>query len=142
MTIRLASPEDNEHIFKIWYACFTDDQAYIMNYLKYCLPYTKTWVLGVENGEFVSCLSIIPSYFILNSKIIRGGYLYAVGTLPEHRGNSYSKIAGKRFFHSFWLNPPQNLCSCYTHVPPFKTPYIKARQHIMLSTTVLDQDNK
>ncbi|OFY39497.1 MAG: hypothetical protein A2X18_05245 [Bacteroidetes bacterium GWF2_40_14] len=95
MTIRLASPEDNEHIFKIWYACFTDDQAYIMNYLKYCLPYTKTWVLGVENGEFVSCLSIIPSYFILNSKIIRGGYLYAVGTLPEHRGNSYSKILMK-----------------------------------------------
>ncbi len=92
MTIRLATNKDSEHIFKIWHACFTDDQAYIMTYLKYCLPHTKTWVLGVGNGEFVSCLSIIPSYFVLNSKIIRGGYLYAVGTLPEHRGNSYSKL--------------------------------------------------
>lgn len=92
MTIRLATWKDNEHIFKIWYACFTDDQAYIMNYLKYCLPHTKTWILGIENGEFVSCLSIIPSYFTFNSKIINGGYLYGVGTLPEHRGNSYSKI--------------------------------------------------
>jgi len=92
MTIRLASNKDSEHIFKIWHACFTDDQAYIMNYLKYCLPHTKTWLLEVENGEFVSCLSIIPSYFALDSKIIRGGYLYAVGTLPEHRGNSYSKL--------------------------------------------------
>ncbi|MFA5848631.1 MAG: GNAT family N-acetyltransferase [Bacteroidales bacterium] len=92
MTTRLAFNKDSEHIFKIWYACFTDDKAYIMNYLKYCLPHTKTWVLEVENGEIVSCLSIIPSYFVLNSKIIRGGYLYAVGTLPEHRGNSYSKI--------------------------------------------------
>ena len=92
MIIRLAQVKDNEHILKIWRACFSDDQAYIDNYLKYCLPYTKTWLLGLEEDLFVSCLSVIPSFTTFNKDIYRGGYLYAVGTLPEHRGNSYSKI--------------------------------------------------
>ncbi len=92
MTIRLATNKDREHIFKIWLACFTDDQAYINNYLKSCFPHTKTWILEVEKHQFVSCLSIIPSYFNSENEINKGGYLYAVGTLPEHRGNSYSRI--------------------------------------------------
>jgi len=92
MIIRLADERDNEHIFKIWQACFTDDEAYIDNYLKFCRPYTKTWLLAVDTTTFVSCLSIIPSFVNYNNDIIRGGYLYAVGTLPEHRGNSFSKI--------------------------------------------------
>ncbi|MEN6618538.1 MAG: GNAT family N-acetyltransferase [Rikenellaceae bacterium] len=92
MIIRLASNKDIEYIFKIWHACFTDDQAYITNYLKYCVPHTKTWLLGLEKENFVSCLSVIPSYILMNFKQIRGGYLYAVGTLPEYRGNSYSKV--------------------------------------------------
>lgn len=92
MHIKLAGIEDREHISKIWRACFSDDQDYIDNYLNYCLPHTKTWLLGVEKGKFASCLSIIPSLVSLENKIYNGGYLYAVGTLPEYRGNSYSKI--------------------------------------------------
>jgi ribosomal protein S18 acetylase RimI-like enzyme len=92
MNVRLAEEKDNEHIFKIWQACFTDDKAYIDNYLKYCLPHAKTWLLTLENSEIVSCLSVIPSFVNYNNIIIKGGYLYAVGTLPEHRGNSFSKI--------------------------------------------------
>ncbi|MFA6333954.1 MAG: GNAT family N-acetyltransferase [Bacteroidales bacterium] len=92
MIVRLAEVKDNEHIFKIWRACFTDDHVYIANYLKYCLPHTKTWLLGIKDDIYVSCLSVIPSFIIFNNVIYKGGYLYAVGTLPEHRGNSYSKI--------------------------------------------------
>lgn len=92
MTVKLAKERDGEHIFKIWRACFTDDKAYIDNYLKLCLPYTKTWLLGLDSGEFVSCLSVIPSFVTIKNKNYRGGYLYAVGTLPEHRGNSYSSL--------------------------------------------------
>lgn len=91
MIVRLASDKDSEHIYKIWHTCFSDDQVYITNYLKYCLPHTKTWILGLNENEFVSCLSVLPSFVLKNDKEIRGGYLYAVGTLPEHRGNSYSK---------------------------------------------------
>lgn len=92
MNVRLSELTDNKHISKIWQTCFTDDQVYINNYLKYCLPYTRTWLLETNKNELASCLSIIPSYILSNNNIYRGGYLYGVGTLPEHRGNSYSRI--------------------------------------------------
>lgn len=92
MIVRLATEKDEDSIFKIWQACFTDDEAYIDNYLKYCLPYTRTWILGITESEIASCLSVIPSFVTINRDIYRGGYLYAVGTLPEHRGNSFSRI--------------------------------------------------
>lgn len=92
MYIKLAGKENKEHISNIWRACFSDDQDYIDNYLNHCLPLTKTLLLGIDKNNFVSCLSIIPSFTLLENQIYNGGYLYAVGTLPEHRGNSYSKI--------------------------------------------------
>jgi len=92
MIIKKAGLEEREHIFKIWKACFTDDEAYITTYLDYCFPETTTWLLGENPDEFCSVLSIIPSFFIEKSEVINGGYLYGVGTLPTHRGKSYSKI--------------------------------------------------
>ena len=92
MIIKKAGLEEREHIFKIWKACFTDDEAYITNYLDYCFPETTTWLLGENPDEFCSVLSIIPSFFIEKGERINGGYLYGVGTLPTHRGKSYSKI--------------------------------------------------
>ena len=92
MVVREATIKDREYIAEIWRACFTDDEDYIYKYLNHCLPYTSTWVLGDENGGIYSCASIIPSYANLNREKISGGYLYGVGTLPGHRGNSYSRI--------------------------------------------------
>ncbi|MBP1671206.1 MAG: hypothetical protein H6Q22_778 [Bacteroidetes bacterium] len=92
MVIREATIKDREYIAEIWRACFTDDEDYIYKYLNHCLPHTKTWVLGEENGDIYSCASVIPSYAILKGENISGGYLYGVGTLPDHRGNSYSRI--------------------------------------------------
>lgn len=82
MVVREATIKDREHIAEIWRACFTDDEDYIYKYLNHCLPHTKTWVLGKENGDIYSCASVIPSYAILNGENISGGYLYGVGTLP------------------------------------------------------------
>lgn len=92
MIIKKAGFEDREHIFKIWNVCFTDDEAYINNYLDYCFPETTTWLLGENPDEFCSVLSIIPSFFVEDRVETNGGYLYGVGTLPTHRGKSYSKI--------------------------------------------------
>ena len=92
MIIKKAGFEDREHIFKIWNSCFTDDEAYITTYLDYCFSETTTWLLGDNSGDFCSVLSIIPSFFIEKGERINGGYLYGVGTLPTHRGKSYSKI--------------------------------------------------
>jgi GNAT superfamily N-acetyltransferase len=92
MIIKKATPEDREHIYKIWNICFTDDEAYINNYLDNCFPETTTWLLGENRDEFCSVLSIIPSFFIEKGERINGGYLYGVGTLPTHRGKSYSKF--------------------------------------------------
>ncbi len=90
MKIIKAENKDKEAIFDIWLSCFTEDEAYINTYLEYCFPNSTTLLLGDDVSGYVSVISIIPSYFIHNNQIIKGGYLYGVGTLPEHRGNSYS----------------------------------------------------
>lgn len=90
MEIKIALNEDREAIFNIWLSCFTEDEAYINFYLDYCFPHTITLLLGDKNIGYVSVLSIIPSFFKEHNRYIKGGYLYGVGTLPSHRGKSYS----------------------------------------------------
>ncbi len=90
MSIRKATNSDREAIYKIWLSCFTDDQVYINNYLDYCFPHTTTLIKEVANSGAVAVISIIPSYFIHEKRIYSGAYLYGVGTLPDHRGKSYS----------------------------------------------------
>ena len=90
MKIIKASKLDKEAIFNIWLSCFTEDEEYINTYLEYCFPHSTTLLLGDDINGYVSVITIIPSYFIHDKKVVKGGYLYGVGTLPEHRGNSYS----------------------------------------------------
>jgi ribosomal protein S18 acetylase RimI-like enzyme len=92
LDIRKATIADREAIFKIWLSCFTNDETYINNYLKYCFPYTITLLLGDKKQGDISVISILPSYFKHNSITYTGGYLYGVGTLPEFRGRSYSSL--------------------------------------------------
>lgn len=92
MVIREATINDKVHIAEIWRSCFTDDENYIELYLNHCFPHTNTWILGGEDGRFYSCISVFPSYFIKDGRKTSGGYLYGVGTLPDHRGKSYSSI--------------------------------------------------
>ena len=90
MNIIKATNKDKEAIFNIWLSCFTDDERYIHIYLEYCFPHTTTLLLGDENSGYVSVISIIPSFFSKNNRVLKGGYLYGVGTLPAYRGMSYS----------------------------------------------------
>ena len=90
MIIREAIPEDYRAIAKIWEACFTDDLYYIENYIKYCLPFSRCLIVEISPGIIVSSLSLIPSFVIEKNIRYNGFYLYAVGTLPEYRGNSFS----------------------------------------------------
>ncbi len=91
-TIRLAEKDDTLSILRIWRECFTGDLLYISNFINYCLPYTKTWVvIPQESTSAVSALSLLPSYVIIDSQKIFGGYIYGVATLSNFRGHSLSK---------------------------------------------------
>lgn len=90
MIFREATSSDISGLFEIWTTCFTDDYPYIENYFKYCFPYTKTLVAATDSGEIASSITLIPTTALVGEKIIKGYYLYAVGTKPEHRGFSLS----------------------------------------------------
>lgn len=138
MVIREATNNDKVHIAEIWRSCFTDDENYIDLYLNHCLPHTNTWILGGEDGRFYSCISVFPSYFIKDGRKTKGGYLYGVGTLPDHRGKSYSSIlidVAVRYLkekgYSYFLVKPatEGLFSLYKRMgfihQLFKTPISK-----------------
>lgn len=90
MIFREANSDDISGLFEIWTTCFTDDYPYIENYFKYCFPYTKTLVATTDSGEIASSLTLIPTLAQIEKTTIKGYYLYAVGTKPEHRGFSLS----------------------------------------------------
>ena len=105
--------KDSSSIAEIWRACFSDDLSYIDTFISDCLPHTKSWIL-LRNDKPVSILSLIPSYipfsmyypsldreisldgsksgFPSKREYLYGAYVYGVATLPEHRGNSYSRL--------------------------------------------------
>ena len=90
MIFREANSNDISGLFEIWTVCFTDDNPYIENYFKYCFPYTKTLVAITDSGEIASSITLIPATAQVDKKIIKGYYLYAVGTKPKYRGFSLS----------------------------------------------------
>ncbi|MCK9305012.1 MAG: GNAT family N-acetyltransferase, partial [Bacteroidales bacterium] len=91
-SVRKATVADREAISNIWRSSFTEDQDYIDTYLDLCFPYCKGYFLLTDNDGIVSCLSVIPSYISRGSETITGGYIYAVATLPEHRGNGFAAV--------------------------------------------------
>ena len=109
--INIKSESDILALTKIWQKCFTDDLPYINSFINSCLPYITSWFIVLDDKP-VSVLSLIPSY-ALHPKTaiysgslsrnqqdtppssvvkIHGAYIYGVATLPEYRGNSYSRI--------------------------------------------------
>ncbi len=91
--VRLAIEHDTLSITNIWRECFTNDMAYIENFITNCLPFTKTWIAIPGNStNAVAVLSLLPSYCFSNGRKLKGGYVYGVATLPGFRGNSLSKL--------------------------------------------------
>ncbi len=94
MSYELVKIDNSYHnqIKEIWRSCFTPDETYINNFIKYCLPYTNSYGIKDNNSNLiVSCASLLPSQISINNKQIIGGYLYGVATLKEHRGKALSK---------------------------------------------------
>ena len=83
--ITIASKSDINEIAQIWRVCFTDDSAYLDNYFTFGFPLTDTYVYKIES-KIVCSLAIFP----VEIGERRGGYLYAVCTLPEFRGQALS----------------------------------------------------
>lgn len=97
-TVKLLTTKDTLSIQNIWRECFTQDLAYINNFIKHCFPYSTSWgifPIGAKNA--VAMLSLLPSYANIekppkNSMNLRGAYVYGVGTLKDYRGKGYSHI--------------------------------------------------
>jgi len=91
MIIRETTEDDYQGIVEIWKSCFTNDLPYIDAFINHCLPYSKCIVATIDSGEIVSSLTLIPTSTTIDKINYKGYYLYAVGTIPEHRGNFLSK---------------------------------------------------
>lgn len=93
--IRLLNSYDTPSIANIWRECFTTDNNYIDNFINNCFPHSHTF--GFFSGSIdkaVSILSILPAYSLVkvdnNLSVLKGYYVYGVGTLKNHRGKGYS----------------------------------------------------
>jgi len=95
MIFKEATNQDINGIINVWKACFTEDNDYINNYIKYCFPYCKTFLALTDHNEVASSITLIPTSAFIpdtlhNPTELKGYYLYAVGTLPQFRGNAIS----------------------------------------------------
>lgn len=79
-----ATSKDRADITEIWEQCFGDPKEYINLSLDANLD--KFIVYKIE-GKAVSMLCVIPCMY----GSARGGYVYAVATLPKFRGKGYSR---------------------------------------------------
>ncbi|MCK9627886.1 MAG: GNAT family N-acetyltransferase [Bacteroidales bacterium] len=132
MIFREANSNDINGLFEVWKTCFTDDISYIDNYFKFCFPYTRTLVADTGSGEIASSITLIPATAPINNEAIKGYYLYAVGTKPEHRGIALSSSLidlAKRICRnenlSFLITKPasESLYGLYKRYGFFKTLY-------------------
>ncbi|MEA5005006.1 MAG: GNAT family N-acetyltransferase [Rikenellaceae bacterium] len=90
MIFREASGDDIPGLYEVWTTCFTDDYSYIDNFFKHCFPHTRSLVATTDSGEIASSITLIPATVQIKYEIIKGYYLYAVGTKLKHRGFSLS----------------------------------------------------
>lgn len=93
--IQIATARDIPGLIKIWESCFTTDANYIDNFFKNSFPHSHTFIIKT-NDIVISSVSILPSHTKIqyngSFRRVVGGYLYAVGTLPEFRNKGFSKL--------------------------------------------------
>lgn len=99
MKIRRPDQKEVMELKQIWKVCFEDSDHYIDFYFKHCFQLSRTLVCE-EDGMLVGMMTVLPSLLYTKTSIIKGGYIYAVATLPEYRGRGImSKLeeAAKKF---------------------------------------------
>ncbi len=83
ISIRFGQREDIKDLIHIWQICFGDDLSYIRFFMKHCFCAENTVVACVD-GKVAGVTYMLPA--TLQGKIFMYGY--AVGVLPEYRGNA------------------------------------------------------
>lgn len=85
-----ANETDKEQIAAIWKQCFFDSDEYIQMYWNQRFNEDNMLVI-YEDKKPVSMASFLPVRIVINGEFVDARYVYAVGTLPEYRGNGYAK---------------------------------------------------
>lgn len=89
--IRKARPEERQAVARLWGRVFGDDEAFLEDFYRLCVPYERLLVL-VEDGVLRSILCA-PEIGLRcpNGKALKSGYMYALATEPELRGRGFGK---------------------------------------------------
>ncbi len=83
--VRLSRPEDLGALKEIWNASFPGDEAFADWFLK--TSYRPDNALVWTDGESpAAMLHLIPMHLRIEGRDVRAAYVYAVATLPRHRG--------------------------------------------------------
>ena len=86
--IRLAEERDIPELCEIWKVCFCDNEDYVRFFYRENRGHVTTTVYTVDDRP-VSMLHWFDVTFVNGSERRMAKYLYAGGSLPEHRKNGY-----------------------------------------------------
>ncbi len=86
--ICFATEKDIPALCEIWKICFSDSEDYIKLFYSENFKYIDVLIYAVD-GKPVSMLHLFKSAFADGEKENNAIFLYAGGTLPEHRSNGY-----------------------------------------------------
>lgn len=82
---RTTEHDDTPKLKHIWETCFGPDTDFMNLFFSHFREISTPYILE-RDGSVVSALYVIP----VNFSGHRGGYIYGVGTHPEHRGHRYA----------------------------------------------------
>ena len=86
--LRPAVKADIPALCRIWEACFSDSRDYIEYFYRENFERIETLLIAVDEVP-VSVVHMLPACLEGASVSQRAKFIYAVGTLPEHRSNGY-----------------------------------------------------
>ena len=87
--IRFIRESDYPQVLRVWQACFGDDEEYIRFFWENGFPVCRGLCLEAD-GQTVSMLFLLPCALAYKMTYLPAEYVYAVATLPEHRGRGYA----------------------------------------------------
>lgn len=97
MIFRHAETEDIAGISSLWDKCFPGDEDFRDYFLSEIFDPGRTLVCE-DNRQVVSMAHVLPAHVDYHTKVIPAGYIFAVGTDPDHRGKGLASILMERFF--------------------------------------------
>ncbi len=88
--IGFANYNDIDELKLLWGECFSDTQEFIDNYFGSLFESCDV-IVARENGKIVSMATLHKVEYVKKGKSKPCGYVYAVATRPEYRGQGYFK---------------------------------------------------